>query len=111
MVGDKTAPDGPEVLPGATGDKTLFDGPQTLPGTGDSFILEGRFDDAPPVMPTLSGDFDTGLSAVAELELTRESMMNLLRENPLHHHGSGPQLTLDDDWSGVGHPSRHDVWE
>ena len=111
LAGDKTVTAGPEVLPGAAGDKTLFDGPQTLPGAGDDFILAGKFDAAPPVMPTLPGDFDPGLAALAELELARESMMSLLRENPLHHHGSGPQLTLDDDWSGVSHPSRHDVWE
>jgi Ca2+-binding RTX toxin-like protein len=111
LAGDKTVTAGPEVLPGAAGDKTLFDGPRTLPGAGDDFILAGKFDDAPPVMPTLPGDFDAGLSALAELEHARESMMSLLRENPLHHHGSGPQLTLDDDGSGVSQPSRHDVWE
>ena len=111
VADEKTVTAGPEVLPGATGDKTLFDGPWTLPGADDGFVLTGKFGDVPPVMPTLSDDFDVGHAAVAELELTRESMMSLLRENPLHHPGYGPQLTLDDDGSGVIAPSRHDVWE
>ena len=84
--------------------------PQVLPAMDDGFIFTGKFDDAPPVMPSLSGEFDTGLSGIAELELARELMMNLVRDNPLHFQGPGNSLTVLEDWSGIASPSRDDFW-
>ena len=109
VAGDKTGL-GPEVLPAAPADKVLHDGPQTLPGGDDGFVFSAKFDDAPPVMPALSVDFDAHLSSVAELEVARELLMTLAREHPLHPNFSGNGLTLLEDWSGVAPPARHDVW-
>ncbi len=84
--------------------------PEVLPATDDGFIFMGKFDDAPPVMPTLSGDFDIGLSGVGDLELTREQMMAHLREHPLNLHNSADGLTVFEDWSGIHSPARDDIW-
>jgi len=84
--------------------------PEVLPAMDDGFILTGKFDDAPPVMPTLPGDFDGGLSSTWELELSREFLMTMARENPLHLRASGDSLTLADDWSGILSPERDDIW-
>ena len=91
---------------------TVDDGgaPQVLPAMDDGFIFTGKFDDAPPVMPTLSGDFDAGLSGITQLEIARELMMNLMRENPLHPQDDGNSFTLLQDWSGIPSPSKDDFW-
>ncbi|MDP1912757.1 M10 family metallopeptidase C-terminal domain-containing protein [Brevundimonas sp.] len=91
---------------------TVNDGgsPQVLPAMDDGFVFTGKFDDLPPVMPASTGDFDTGLSSITELELTRELLMTMAHENPLHLGVSGDSLTLADDWSGIASPSRNDVW-
>jgi hypothetical protein len=84
--------------------------PQVLPAMDDGFILTGKFDDAPPVMPTLTDDFDGGLYSTSEMELSREFLMSMARENPLHLQASGDSLTLADDWSGILPPARDDIW-
>jgi serralysin len=91
---------------------TVNDGgsPEVLPAVDDGFIFMGKFDDAPPVMPTLSGDFDSGLSGIWEVELTREQVMAQLREHPLNLHNSADSLTVYEDWSGIVSPSRDDFW-
>ncbi len=84
--------------------------PEVLPAMDDGFILTGKLDDAPPVMPTLSGDFDPGVSSITELELVRDLMMAQARENPLNLRVSGDSLTVFEDWSGIVSPARDDVW-
>ncbi|MEY4555113.1 MAG: hypothetical protein RL093_232, partial [Pseudomonadota bacterium] len=83
--------------------------PEVLPAVDDGFIFTGKFDDAPPVMPPLTGDFDVSLAFVAELELARDLMMAMIRENPLNGGVSG-DLMVFDDWSGITSPSRDDIW-
>ena len=83
--------------------------PEVLPAMDDGFIFTGKFDDAPPVMPTVSGEFDGGLSSITELELARELMMAMVRENPLNLGVTG-DLTVFEDWSGIVSPSRDDIW-
>ncbi len=84
--------------------------PQVLPAMDDGFILTGKFNDAPPVMPSLNGDFDGGLSLTTEMELAREFLMTMARENPLNLRVSGESLTLTDDWSGIVSPPKDDIW-
>ena len=59
-------------------------------------------------MPTLSGDmFDAEGPSTAELEMSRELLMSLARENLFNDSGDG--LTLFDDWSGLA-PHRDAMW-
>lgn len=102
----------PEVLPGID-DGYLFaapaDGgsPLVLPAMDDGFILTGKFDDAPPVMPAVADIFDIGAPSITEMEMARELLMSVARENPLNT--SGDSLTLLDDWSGLA-PDRDAMW-
>ncbi|GLS00207.1 hypothetical protein GCM10007859_02110 [Brevundimonas denitrificans] len=100
------------LFDGSANDGYLFamnDGvsPEVLPALDDGFVLTGKFDELPPVMPTMD-EFDTGLISLTEMEHARELMMALIRENPLN--GFGDSLTVLDDWSGVAAPSKDDVF-
>jgi serralysin len=81
--------------------------PEVLPAMDDGFVLTGKFDDAPPVLPTIN-EFDGAPVSLTEMEQARELMMALIRENPFNSFGDS--LTLLDDWSGVAAPSRDDVF-
>lgn len=109
IAGDKTTV-GPEVFPAAPGDKAAYDGPQVLPGADDAFIFTDKFGEGPPVMPAL-GEFDANLSSLTELELARDLLMAMARDNPLNLRTSGDGLTVFEDWSGIASPTRPDVWE
>jgi len=81
--------------------------PEVLPAMDDGFILTDKFDDVPPVMPTAADIFDAGGPSITEMEMARDLLMSLARENPLNN--SGDSLTLLDDWSALA-PHRDAVW-
>ncbi len=100
-------------LPADEGDLfVVTDGvsPQVLPAMDDSFILTGKFDDGPPVMPALMDDFNSGLGLTADAALNSGSLMILALENPLHLRAPGDSLTLADDWSGIVSRPQDEIW-
>ncbi len=96
----------PQVLPARAADKDSGFSPEVLPAEDDGFVLTGKFDHLPPVMPAID---EAGPSSRTEMEQTRELMMALIREN--HLVNSSDSLTLAEGGSGVAPPSRGDVWE
>jgi hypothetical protein len=87
--------------------KDQGDSPEVFPAIDDSFVLTAKFDDLPPVMP-VTNDFDVGSVPLTEMELARDILMSLAWENPLNSSADG--LTLLDDWSGIGVPSKDDTF-
>ncbi len=81
--------------------------PEVLPAMDDGFVLTGKFDDAPPVMPTATDIFDIGAPSITEMEMARELLMSLARENPFNT--AGDSLTLTEDWSDFA-PHRDAMW-
>ena len=112
--------DGPEVLPAMADDKFLVEAevlpplpgdhfsaevPEVLPALDDGFLVTGKFDDLPPVMPTLPDDIDAW-DVAAVFRPGSETLPLILEgaEQPYGH-----SLTLLDELAAV--PSKGDAWE
>jgi len=102
LFGDQPAEDG--YLFAAVADTGL---PTVLPVMSDDFVLTAKFE-TPPVMPTLSGDFD-GLSVIKAIEFA-QGLLHSAGGQSSNPNVSDDGLTLFDDWSVFAAPTRHDVW-
>jgi Ca2+-binding RTX toxin-like protein len=120
VVGGAKSFDGPEVLPPAPSDKFLVEAevlpplpsdhfsaevPEVLPTLDDGFLVTGKFDDLPPVMPTLPDDIDSW--DVAAVFRPGGETLALILEGDEHPYGHS--LTLLDERPNS--PSRGDAWE
>jgi hypothetical protein len=120
VVGGTKAFDGPEVLPAAPGDKFIVEAevlpplpgdhfstevPEVLPALDDGFLFTGKFDDLPPVMPTLPDEIDAW--DVAAVFRPGSETLALILEGAEHPYGHS--LTLLDELPAA--PSKGDAWE
>jgi Ca2+-binding RTX toxin-like protein len=120
VVGGAKAFDGPEVLPAAPVDKFLVEAevlpplpsdyfsaevPEVLPALDDGFLVTGKLDDLPPVMPTLPDEME-GWDVAAVIRPSSETLA-LILEGAEHPYGQS--LTLLDERPTA--PSKSDAWE
>jgi len=103
---DTPSAEGPEVLPMAPDDFAKAGGPEVLPTMDDSFIMTGKIDELPPVMPTLSDEIDPWVLP-AVFDPAPDFLTALTLEGPQHTYDHN--LTLLDEW--ITAPSRGSAWE